>query len=133
MAARYRPDVSETEPSAHYEITVQGILEPRWSAWFDGLAGSAGQSRVGGVQPAFELGWLAGPDRLDRPQRTQPRPGPDLLVGQGGQPPGHRRRLSPGQRGPEVPLHQPGGPRGIPGGQRVPDGVIDQPLLLAPA
>jgi hypothetical protein len=21
----------------HYEITVQGVLGPRWSAWFDGL------------------------------------------------------------------------------------------------
>ena len=29
--------MSETEPPAHYEITVQGVLDPRWSAWFDGL------------------------------------------------------------------------------------------------
>jgi len=29
--------VSETQPPAHYEITVEGILAPHWSAWFDGL------------------------------------------------------------------------------------------------
>ena len=29
--------MSETEPPAHYEITVQGVLDPRWSAWFGGL------------------------------------------------------------------------------------------------
>ncbi len=21
----------------HYEITIEGILDPRWSAWFDGM------------------------------------------------------------------------------------------------
>ena len=25
------------DPVPHYEITVQGHLAPRWSAWFDGL------------------------------------------------------------------------------------------------
>ena len=25
------------DPVQHYEITVQGHLAPRWSAWFDGL------------------------------------------------------------------------------------------------
>jgi hypothetical protein len=29
--------VSRTQPQVHYEITVEGILDPRWSAWFDGL------------------------------------------------------------------------------------------------
>ena len=28
--------MSETQP-VHYEITVQGVLGPRWSDWFDGL------------------------------------------------------------------------------------------------
>jgi len=28
--------VSQTQP-VHYEITVQGVLGPRWSDWFDGL------------------------------------------------------------------------------------------------
>ena len=45
-ACPYRPDqertawaegVSETQPPVHYEITVEGILDPRWSAWFDGM------------------------------------------------------------------------------------------------
>ena len=43
--------MSETEPSAHYEITVQGILEPRWSAWFDGLqlsSDAAGRTTISG-------------------------------------------------------------------------------------
>jgi hypothetical protein len=26
-----------TQPPVHYEITVEGILDGRWSAWFDGL------------------------------------------------------------------------------------------------
>jgi hypothetical protein len=29
--------VSETQPPVYYEITVEGILDPRWSAWFDGM------------------------------------------------------------------------------------------------
>ena len=29
--------MSETEPPTYYEITVQGVLDPRWSAWFDGM------------------------------------------------------------------------------------------------
>ena len=28
--------MNETQP-VHYEITVQGVLGPRWSDWFDGL------------------------------------------------------------------------------------------------
>jgi hypothetical protein len=27
----------ETQQPVDYEITVQGVLDPRWSAWFDGL------------------------------------------------------------------------------------------------
>ena len=43
--------MSETEPSAHYEITVGGILDPRWSAWFDGLhltSDAAGRTTISG-------------------------------------------------------------------------------------
>ena len=29
--------MNEMEPPTHYQITVQGVLDPRWSAWFDGL------------------------------------------------------------------------------------------------
>jgi hypothetical protein len=32
-----REEVSGTQSSAHYEIRVAGVLEARWSAWFDGL------------------------------------------------------------------------------------------------
>ena len=27
----------ETQPQVHYEITVEGLLDPRWSVWFGGL------------------------------------------------------------------------------------------------
>jgi hypothetical protein len=30
-------EVSGTQSSAHYETRVAGVLEARWSAWFDGL------------------------------------------------------------------------------------------------
>jgi hypothetical protein len=43
--------VSETQPPTHYEITVQGILGPRWSAWFGGLqmtSDAAGRTTITG-------------------------------------------------------------------------------------
>ena len=39
-----------TEP-ARYELRVQGVLEPRWSAWFEGLQVSSderGQTAITG-------------------------------------------------------------------------------------
>jgi hypothetical protein len=30
--------VSDPARSAHYEIRVEGILDQRWTAWFEGLA-----------------------------------------------------------------------------------------------
>jgi hypothetical protein len=39
-----------TEP-ARYELRVQGVLEPRWSAWFEGLQVSSderGQTTITG-------------------------------------------------------------------------------------
>jgi hypothetical protein len=36
---------------ARYELRVQGVLEPRWSAWFDGLrvtSDQAGQTTIAG-------------------------------------------------------------------------------------
>jgi hypothetical protein len=39
-----------TEP-ARYELRVQGVLEPRWSAWFEGLQVSSderGQTTIAG-------------------------------------------------------------------------------------
>jgi hypothetical protein len=43
--------VSETEPPTYYEITVQGVLDPRWSAWFDGMqltSDAAGRTTISG-------------------------------------------------------------------------------------
>jgi hypothetical protein len=43
--------VSQTQPPTHYEITVQGILDPRWSAWFGGLqmtSDAAGRTTITG-------------------------------------------------------------------------------------
>jgi len=36
-AIRQRAGVSGTARSAHYEIRVEGILDQRWTAWFEGL------------------------------------------------------------------------------------------------
>ena len=43
--------MSRTQPQVHYEITVEGILDPRWSAWFDGLqltSDTAGRTVIAG-------------------------------------------------------------------------------------
>ena len=43
--------MSETQPPVRYEITVEGVLEPRWSAWFDGLqlaSDAAGRTTITG-------------------------------------------------------------------------------------
>jgi hypothetical protein len=39
------------EPPAWYEIRVRGVLDSRWSAWFEGLqitSGQAGQTTIAG-------------------------------------------------------------------------------------
>jgi len=39
------------EPPAYYEIRVQGVLDSRWSAWFDGLrvtSDEPGQTTIAG-------------------------------------------------------------------------------------
>jgi hypothetical protein len=43
--------VSATQPPVHYEIRVEGILDGRWSAWFDGLrvtGDASGQTTIAG-------------------------------------------------------------------------------------
>ena len=43
--------MSETQPPVYYVITVEGILDPRWSAWFDGMqlaSDVAGQTTIAG-------------------------------------------------------------------------------------
>jgi hypothetical protein len=37
--------MDSTEPPMHYEILVEGVLDPRWSTWFDGLRVSSDASR----------------------------------------------------------------------------------------
>jgi hypothetical protein len=39
------------EPPARYEIRIQGVLDARWSAWFEGLrvtSDQAGQTTIAG-------------------------------------------------------------------------------------
>jgi hypothetical protein len=39
------------EPPAYYELRVQGVLDDRWSAWFEGLrvtSDQAGQTTISG-------------------------------------------------------------------------------------
>jgi hypothetical protein len=39
--------MSHTARSSRYEIRVEGVLDPRWAAWFEGLAiGSDGSQTV---------------------------------------------------------------------------------------
>ena len=43
--------MSATQPPVHYEITVEGILDSHWSAWFDGLrltSDTAGRTTIAG-------------------------------------------------------------------------------------
>jgi hypothetical protein len=42
--------VSKTQPPMHYEITVEGVLDSRWLAWFEGLhlTSDAGQTTIAG-------------------------------------------------------------------------------------
>ena len=94
------------------------------------LAG--GHGRFGDVEPTLDLACLPGHDRLDSPQRAQPRQVTDLLSRQAAQPPSYRRALTAGQRGPAVPLDQPGRPGGVPGGKRMPHCVVGQLALLIP-
>jgi hypothetical protein len=65
----------------HYEITVEGVLDARWSAWFDGLrvtSDASGQTTIAGplVDQAALHGLLAKVRDLGMPllavERTQP-------------------------------------------------------------
>lgn len=42
-----RPPAGATpaEPPARYELRVHGVLDPRWSAWFEGLQVSSDEER----------------------------------------------------------------------------------------
>jgi hypothetical protein len=45
------PTAAEPAEPAHYELRVQGVLDPRWSAWFEGLRVTSdehGQTTIAG-------------------------------------------------------------------------------------
>ena len=52
--------MSETQPPAHYEITVEGILDLHWSAWFDGLQLASDGGRTILTGPVADQGALHG-------------------------------------------------------------------------
>ena len=65
----------------HYEVTVEGVLDARWSAWFDGLkvtSDASGQTTIAGplVDQAALHGLLAKVRDLGMPllavERIQP-------------------------------------------------------------
>jgi hypothetical protein len=64
--------------------------------------------------------------------QAQPRAGPDHLGGQERQPPLNRRSLAWQEGCVEVALDQLGRPHRIPGGHRVPQGIIGQLMFLMP-
>jgi hypothetical protein len=44
--SRSSSGTAPADPPARYEIRVKGVLESRWSAWFDGLQISSDESDV---------------------------------------------------------------------------------------
>ena len=74
------------EPPIHYEIRVAGVLDGRWSAWFDGLEVSsdqAGQTRIAGpvADQAALHGLLAKVRDLGLPLLSVQRIGPEQKPG----------------------------------------------------
>jgi hypothetical protein len=65
-------------------------------------------------------------------RHQQPRAGLDQLHGQRRKPPLNRRPLARAEVRVEMPLDQPGRPVSVPGGQRMPHGVIGQAMLFGP-
>jgi hypothetical protein len=84
-----------------------------------------GEQRLGLVHATHDR-------RPHRLRQAQPRPGADQLGGQRRHPPVDRGALGTVQQGVEVLLDQAGGPDPVAGGQGVADGVVDQPVRLAP-
>jgi hypothetical protein len=49
--SRWPSGAAPAEPPARYEIRVRGVLDPRWSTWFEGLQISSdepGQTLIAG-------------------------------------------------------------------------------------
>jgi hypothetical protein len=53
LAVSGRAGVSGTAPSAGYEIRVEGVLDQRWTTWFEGLeiASDHSQTVISGPVP----------------------------------------------------------------------------------
>ena len=102
----------------------------RWLEW---LIGPVGRRALNRVQERFhELDVAAGGGHEGLRQQ-QPGAGPDHISGEDGQPPAYGRGLAAEVKDyVEVLLDEPGRPEHLAGGDRVPDGVIGQPMLLIP-
>ena len=96
------------------------------------LLAAGRQRRLGPVEQRLGLVHAAREQLPHRLGEQQPRPGADQLRRQGRQPPVDRRPLGPAQQGVELPLDQPRRPDLVPGGQGMADGLVDQPVVLAP-
>jgi hypothetical protein len=75
-------DDRPTGPSARYEIRVSGVLDSRWSAWFEGLevtSDPAGQTTIAGpvADQAALHGLLAKVRDLGLPLLSVRQIGPD--------------------------------------------------------
>ena len=96
------------------------------------LLGSIHERALGGIQRRPGLLYVAAREREDCPHQAQPRPSAGQPGRERRKPPLYRRPLTWPEDLVEMPLDQSGGPRGVPCGQRVPDRVIGQPMLLIP-
>jgi hypothetical protein len=76
------PEGAAPAEPARYELRVQGVLEPHWSAWFEGLrltSDEPGQTTIAGpvVDQAALHGLLAKIRDLGLPLLSVRRLGPD--------------------------------------------------------
>jgi hypothetical protein len=88
----------------HYQIRVKGVLDSRWSAWFDGLQLTSDHGQTQHRRAGHRPGGPA------RPARQGPRPGPGAA---GGAP--DRPRLTPRHGGTEDDWGADSGSDGAPG------------------
>ncbi len=105
----------------------------RAAGWLERFIGPAGGRARHRVQERFhDLGLAAVGGHVGLRQQ-QPGTGPDHVGGEDRHPPVDGGRLtSDAMDQVEVLLDDPGRPQHLPGGGRVPDGVVGQPVLLAP-
>ncbi len=97
------------------------------------LAGPAGGRALNRVQERFHFLDVAAGGGHERLRQQQPGPGPDHLSGEDRQPSADGSRLAAEVKDfVEALLDDPGRPDHLPGGHRVPDRVIGQPMLGVP-